>query len=218
MVFRPVPPKAPISNETSANCKLYASSAECNALDICRAIASVASETGDALEIASGTGQHIVTFGLAMPNIHWHPSEIDIRRHASIKAYITESGLTNIAAPITLNATQTEWHKEIHPKNLVTLANLLHLISKQEAKILITEAAKILLKDGVLLLYGPFKRNGKLTSKGDVIFDAKLRAQNRDTGSKDDKWITEAAKNAGLSPKTTINMPANNLAFVFTKS
>lgn len=105
MVFRPVPPKAPISNETSTNYKLCASSAECNALDICRAIAS---ETGDALEIASGTGQHIVTFGLAMPNIHWHPSEIDLWCHASIKAYITESGLTNIAASFTLNAAQTE--------------------------------------------------------------------------------------------------------------
>ncbi|MDG1235381.1 MAG: DUF938 domain-containing protein [Amylibacter sp.] len=67
-------------------------------------------------------------------------------------------------------------------------------MSRQEAKILITEAPKIFLKDGVLLLCGPFKRNGKLTSKGDVIFDAKLRAQNRDTGYKDIKKITEAAK------------------------
>jgi hypothetical protein len=217
MVFRPVPPKAPSSNETSANCKLYASSAESNALDICRAIASVASETGDALEIASGTGQHIVTFGLAMPNIHWHPSEIDIRRHASIKAYITDSGLTNISAPLMLNATQKGWQAEITPKKLIVVVNLLHLISKVETEILIAEAAKTLLKGGILFLYGPFKRNGELTSEGDKSFDAELRAHDPETGYKDYTWINRTTQTAGLSPQKTISMPANNLALIFRR-
>ena len=217
MVIRPPAPSASIANEVGSEGKLHAASAERNAVDLCIAIASVAPKTGEVLEIASGTGQHIVTFASVIPNLHWYPSEVDVVRRASIKAYIAESGLTNISAPLMLNATQKGWHTEITPKKLIVVANLLHLISKLETEILIAEATKTLTNGGILFLYGPFKRNGELTSDGDKSFDAELRAHDPETGYKDYAWINKTTQTAGLSPQKTISMPTNNLALIFRR-
>lgn len=217
MAIRAPAPSASIANETDESGKLYAPSAERNGTDLCNAIASIAPETGDALEIASGTGQHITTFAAAMPKIHWHPTEVETTRLASITVYIVESGLPNIAPPTFLNATQSGWADKTDPKDLITLANLLHLISTPEAETLIAEAAKTLAKDGTLLLYGPYKRDGQLTSEGDASFDAKLRTHDAETGYKDNIWVIQTAQSAGLKAHETIDMPANNLALVFKK-
>ena len=114
-----------------------------------------------------------------------------------------------------LNATQSGWSKTIPAKDLITLANLLHLISSAEAETLISEAAKTLAPKGKLALYGPFKRNGVLTSEGDITFDANLREHDPETGYKDDQWVITTAKSAGLTHATTLEMPANNLALIF---
>ena len=217
MVIRSPAPNASIANEVGSEGKLHAASAERNAVDLSTAIASIAPKTGEVLEIASGTGQHIVTFASVIPNLHWHPSEVDVIRRASIKAYIAESGLTNISAPVMLNATQKGWHTHVTPKKLIVVANLLHLISKLETEILIAEATKTLINGGILFLYGPFKRNGELTSDGDKSFDAELRAHDPETGYKDYTWINKTTQTAGLSSQKTISMPANNLALIFRR-
>lgn len=217
MAIRPPAPTASIATDADQDGKLHAPSAARNAADLCAALQSFAPANGDALEIASGTGQHIVTFAAAMPNIHWHPSEVETARLASIKAYGAECGLTNIVAPITLNATQTGWGASIPPKDLICLANLLHLISAPEVETLIFEAAKALNPNGKLALYGPFKRNGILTSTGDETFDATLRAHDPETGYKDDAWIKHTATAAGLVQSETLEMPANNLLHIFQK-
>ncbi len=217
MAIRPPAPTASIAIDADQGGKLHAPSAARNAADLCATVQSFAPSSGHALEIASGTGQHIVTFAAAMPNIHWQPSEVETSRLASIKAYSAESGLTNIAAPITLNATQSGWGKTTPPKDLITLANLLHLISATEAEILIVEAAKALAPEGKLFLYGPFKRAGKLISEGDERFDASLREFDSETGYKDDIWVKTVAIKAGLTLVQAVEMPANNLALIFQK-
>lgn len=216
MAIRPPAPSASIATDTD-NGKLFAPSAARNAEALCAAIASIAPETGDSLELASGTGQHITTFAAAMPNLTWYPTEVDDTRLTSIAAYTADSGLNNIAAPTLLNATQAGWHQTTAPKDLITLANLLHLISSPEAETLISEAAKTLGPNGTLLLYGPFKRDGILTSAGDITFDASLRAHDPETGYKDEIWVKTTAQTAGLTYSKTIDMPANNLALVFQK-
>jgi hypothetical protein len=217
MAIRSPAPSASIAIDADASGKLHAPSAARNATDLCAAIASIAPSTGNALEIASGTGQHIVTFAAAMPNLHWYPTEVEAVRINSIKAYTAESGLTNIATPQILNATQSGWGETTRPKDLVTLANLLHLISSNEATTLISESAKALSPTGRLVLYGPYKRNGQLISEGDITFDASLRAFDPETGYKDDAWVKNTALQNGLNPLQAIEMPANNLALVFEK-
>lgn len=217
MTIRKPPANASIATDIDQTGKLHAPSAARNANDICAMLKSVAPNFGQALEIASGTGQHIVTFAAAMPDIHWHPTEVDSTRIASIVAYVDEANIKNITHPFLLNATQTGWSAGVTPKDLISLTNLLHLVSENETETLISEAAKTLTSNGRLVLYGPFKRNGQLISDGVENFDASIRASDPETGYKDDVWIKATAKKNGLILDQAIEMPANNLALIFSK-
>jgi hypothetical protein len=217
MNIRKPPSTASIVTQADEKGKLHAPSAARNASAVCSAIKSIAPPAGDALEIASGTGQHIIAFAASMPNISWHPTEVGADRIASIHAYLDDTNQSNIAPPIMLNATAKGWSAAVSPKNLITLCNLLHLISEVEASTLISEAAKALTPNGKLFLYGPFKRNGKLISEGDASFDASIRASDPETGYKDDNWIKKITQENGLAQYQVIDMPANNLALVFEK-
>ena len=203
MTHRVPPPNASIANKTEGSKKLFAPSAERNAQAICAALKTIAPEQGNALELASGTGQHIVTLAKAMPNIQWQPTEVDPDRIASIQAYIDESNCSNISNPLLLNATQSSWSTKLYPMDLISLSNLLHLISISEAETLIAEAATALSQRGRLFLYGPF--------------DKGIRASAPDTGYKDDQWVISQVTQNGLALAQTIEMPANNLALVFQK-
>jgi hypothetical protein len=217
MSLRTPPPTASIALPTDETGRLFAPSAARNAPHICKALMSIAPTKGTAMEIASGTGQHIITFAAAMPNIHWQPTEVDATRRASIQSYIDEAQAPNIARPIMLNATTAGWSENIAPVDLITLANLLHLISDNEAETLIHEASKTLLLAGKLFLYGPFKRDGKLISEGDIEFDSNIRAADPETGYKNDAWVKSTARKDGLTFDQAIEMPANNLALVFVQ-
>ena len=100
---------------------------------------------------------------------------------------------------------------------MIVLLNLLHLISEAEVRTVITEAAQALRPQGVLVLYGPFKREGRLTSEGDVRFHDQLRTADPAIGYKDTLDMRRWLGDAGLRAVQTIEMPANNLACVSRK-
>ena len=60
------------------------------------------------------------------------------------------------------------------------------IISFKETKIILNEAFKALAPEGFLMIYGPFMRNGKLTSQGDIGFDKKIKENNINWGYKND--------------------------------
>lgn len=213
MSQRVLPPTASIATPIKG-VKLHAPSADRNSADICALIQTIAPQHGNALEIASGTGQHITTFARAMPQVHWHPSDVDPTRLASISAYINDAQLNNVAKPALLDATVKGWSASVTPMDLISLVNLLHLVSADEVQVVIREAARTLTPNGTLMLYGPFKRNGALTSDGDAGFDADLRAADPNIGYKDDLDIRAWLSDAGLTQIAVTQMPANNLAFV----
>ncbi|MBM1634735.1 DUF938 domain-containing protein [Sulfitobacter mediterraneus] len=197
--------------------KLHAPAAARNAQALRNLLLDHAPKTGRALEIASGTGQHIVEFATALPGLHWQPTDIEAERRASIDAHVAEAGLSNVAPAAHLNAAEAGWHDAHAPFDLIVLVNLLHLISEAEVRTVITEAAKALRPQGVLVLYGPFKREGRLTSEGDVRFHDQLRTADPAIGYKDTLDMRRWLGDAGLTAVQTIEMPANNLAFVSRK-
>ena len=207
---RTLPPTASVAH-AGEGAKLHAPSAERNAGPIAQALREIAPATGRALELASGTGQHAVAFGRAMPGLHWQPTEIDADRRASIDAYVAEAALPNLSPSRMLDATAKGWGAENDGNDLILLVNLLHLITTPEAQTVVQEAAQALAPGGCLALYGPFLRGGQATSEGDARFDASLRAQDPGIGYKDLAEVSEWIGAAGLTPPQPREMPANNL-------
>lgn len=213
MPQRILPPTASVAH-AGDGAKLHAPAAERNAAAITEAITAIAPTTGRALEIASGTGQHIVGFARAMPGLDWQPTEIDPARRASIDAWAAEAGLPNLRAALALNATHPGWGAEQGNRALIVLINLLHLISTPEARTLVQEVAIALAPGGRFALYGPFLRDGQATSEGDARFHASLSAQDPAIGYKDLAAVSDWLRAVGLALTETRAMPANNLLLI----
>ena len=211
-----LPPNASVAEDAGGD-RLFAPAAARNLDALCDLLATHAPPRGRALEIASGTGQHVVGFAKRLPGLRWQPSDIDTARRASINAYAAEAALRNIAPALPLDATAPGWAGEHGPFDLIMLANLLHLISTSATRCLIEEAAAALAPGGTLILYGPFKRDGQTTSPGDTRFDAQLRAADPAIGYKDNTEMARWLSDAALSPIDEVDMPANNLAFIARK-
>ena len=188
------------------NGRLYSPSAERNCSAIVELILKNIPKYGQALEIASGTGQHVIQLGSQFSNISWQPSDVDKLRIESIKSWMSENMNQNIKPPCYLDATKVGWSVK-HPKqNFILVINLLHLISLNQTKILLSEAFKSLAPAGFLMIYGPFMRNGKLTSEGDI-----------NLGYKNDIGLLKLFLKLGFMIVKTVEMPANNLAFIVKK-
>ena len=211
-----IPPNASVVVPSSDG-RLSAPAAQKNASPITDLVKEFALERGEALEIASGTGQHIVKLAIAKPNLNWQPSDIDQLRISSIKTWCNDYNFANVKPPVILDATEIGWSTEFNSKTFILLVNLMHLISKDEAKILITEIASALAPGGRSIIYGPFKRNGKLTSTNDEIFHQSLIQADPQIGYKNDVWMAAQFKDAKLNLLKVALMPANNLAFISEK-
>ncbi|MEM6482851.1 MAG: DUF938 domain-containing protein [Pseudomonadota bacterium] len=191
--------------------RLHAPAAERNAQAISSVLQSYAPATGRALELASGTGQHVARFARDLPGLIWQPTEVDTMRLESIEAWRAGAGCDNLLPPDILDATQPGWGSRAATFDLILVVNLLHLITIAQAETIVSEAAQALQTDGVLLIYGPFLREGEAKSAGDRAFDAQLRAANPEIGYKDCGDIMRCMQEAGLDELEQIEMPANNL-------
>lgn len=217
MSFRATNPPSASVVVPSFDGRLSAPAAEKNAGPIAELVKEYAPERGEALEIASGTGQHIIKLAVVKPNLNWRPSDIDQLRIASIETRCKEYNLANVKPPVILDATELGWSSKFNRQKFILLVNLVHLISEDEAKILVSEISAALAPGGRSIIYGPFKRNNKLTSVGDQSFHQSLKKANPQIGYKNDAWMTAAFKDAKLELLTVVPMPANNLAFICEK-
>ena len=212
-----LPDMASVAN-SQGDARLYAPSAERNSVPIVKTIQRIAPKSGQALEIASGTGQHIVKLASSLPNLFWLPSDVAEERLKSISAWIAAENLPNIKPPLYLDATEFGWAQSLPQFDFILLVNLLHLISWNETETLTNELPKVLKKTELRSFYGPFMRSGKLTSAGDQNFHTRLIQTDPDIGYKDDLHMLELFANSGLLHLETVEMPANNLAFVLKNS
>lgn len=204
----------PDSNIPAEGAKRHAPSAARNLEPITAVLARHLPTQGEVLELASGTGQHIVAFAERFAALVWQPSDIDLANLASIRARSAEIALTNLRDPVAIDACTPGWAARNSGWTAICLTNLLHLVSQDEAEILLIEVAQALAPGGVFCLYGPFRRGGELISDGDRAFDASLRAQDPAIGYKAIEWVEEVLSDRGLGRVALHRMPADNLMLV----
>lgn len=170
---------------------------------------------GSVLEIGSGTGQHAVYFGHAMPDLVWQTSDL-AENHAAIKAWLTAEGPDNVRAPIALDVTTTPALREHY--DAVFSANTAHIMSIAAVAHMFRLVGHTLGESGVFCLYGPFNEQGKFTSESNERFDQSLRDQDPSMGIRDLEAIDALSSKSGLRRVRRYMMPANNMLLVFRKT
>ena len=184
----------------------------------------LAGTTGDVLEAGSGTGQHVVHFASCAPDITWWPSDLNEAHLKSISAWRAHAALPNIRPPLAVDLSDPAWCKQMTdgsgPSNLraVFCANVIHIAPWRVAEGLFAGAGRYLPDGGMLLLYGPFKRDGRHTAVSNAIFDTSLRDGNPEWGVRDIADVEQLAERHGLALREVVEMPANNLILVFAKT
>ena len=181
-------------------------------LDVLR---DVLPTTGVILEIASGSGEHVIHFARNLPSLVFQPSDPEPDALLSVAAWMKAAEVTNVRAPIVLDASRSPW--PIASADGIICINMVH-ISPWDASVgLIRGAAAILPPGSPLYLYGPYKRKGFATAPSNEAFDRNLRDRNPIWGLRDLEAIAAIAQSAGFSIPDIKEMPANNLSIVFRR-
>jgi SAM-dependent methyltransferase len=197
----------------SDDARQFAPATARNRMPILEVLRQVLPGHGRVLEIASGSGEHAAFFAPQFPRLTWQPSDPDPAALASIAAWT--AGIANIRPPITLDAAAETW--PVASADAVVCINMIHIAPWAAAVGLVAGAARILPGDGVLYLYGPYKRDGRHTAPSNAGFDASLRARNPDWGVRDINAVTALAARSGFGPPQVTEMPANNLSLAFAR-
>jgi hypothetical protein len=189
--------------------------AERNKEPIVEVLREVLPAAGTVLEIASGTGQHVIHFAMTLPALMWQPSDADASCRATIAQRLEAARLTNVRKPLPLDVCEWPWPVS-GPIDAIVCINLIH-ISPWPATTALLRGARTLLSPGApLYLYGPYREGGRHTAASNAAFDAALRAQDPLWGVRDLEEVRRVAKEHGFEHLRITRMPANNLSVVFT--
>ncbi|MBR2813615.1 MAG: DUF938 domain-containing protein [Reyranella sp.] len=168
---------------------------------------------GLVLEIASGSGEHIVHFATAAPHLTFQPSDPDAGARASIDAWVRDLGLANVRPALAIDVTSTAW--PVERAAAVLCSNMIHIAPWEAAVGLIAGAGRLVPAEGLLFLYGPYRREGRHTAPSNEDFDLDLKRRNPAWGVRDLEAVAALAAEHGFDPPTIAEMPANNLSLLF---
>lgn len=196
--------------------QLHSPAAERNRQPILEQLRRLLPPRGTALELASGSGQHVAHFAAAMPGWTWQRSDPDPAALASIAAWC--AGLPNVRAPLALDASNATWAGAPDRVDLLLAVNLLHIAPWPVCAALMAGAARHLAPAGLLVVYGPFVEADVPTAASNLAFDADLRRRDPRWGLRDLAAVDAQARSAGLVRRERVAMPANNLLLAWGRS
>ena len=187
--------------------------AENNKAEILRFFEKKAKLGDVVLELGSGTGQHIVYFASKMSEVFWQPSE-KADNTTSVELRVKNANLVNLNSPWVVDVSCPPDSTKLF--NFVYASNVLQCISLTELEHFMSTARRFLNNSGILVVYGPFLREGEYASVGDSLLDEHLKMENPVIGIKDLRFVKKIAKSKGLRFLETVSMEKNNLILLFT--
>lgn len=197
----------------------YAPATQRNREPILEILSEVLPTPCTVLEIASGTGEHAIFLSEKLESCCWIPSDANPLALESITAWQDACPQDNLASPLLIDVTQTNWQQQprLHQINAVVNINMIHISPWQACLGLMQGVGEILAEGGVLFLYGPYKRDGQHTAPSNASFDRSLRDRNPLWGIRDLSAVVAAAAAQNLQLQQIREMPANNLSLVFSR-
>ena len=166
------------------------------------------------LEIGSGTGQHAVDFGAALPHLRWQTADV-LPYHTGIQMWLNDAALPNVLPPIELDVNQQDWRHGRY--DAVFSANTLHIMGRDSVEQFFAGVGAVMEQGGVLMVYGPFNYNGAFTSESNARFDVWLKSRDPASGVRDFEAVDALARAQGLSLQQDIAMPANNRSLIWKR-
>ena len=210
--------------------RLSSPAAERNRQPILDVLRRVLPPAGRALDIASGSGQHVSWFARHLPAWDGQPTDYAAASLPSIAAWSVldaadvaespgacEGPLANVRAPLQLDVTAADWPVQGGFDAIVCI-NMLHASPPATLKGLMQGVGRHLALDGVLVTYGPYILDDEPLAPSNVEFDRWLKAE------RDPSWgirrladVAARARDAGLRLRERIAMPSNNLMLIFDR-
>jgi hypothetical protein len=169
--------------------------------------------SGLMLEIASGSGEHVMHFAHAFPGLVFQPSDPEPAARQSIAAWAQDSGAANVLPPLALDAAAEDW--PLSSADAILCINMIHIAPWRVTQGLLRHAGRLLAAGAPLYLYGPYRRAGVVTVPSNEAFDDSLKARNPEWGLRDLEAVAALARDHGFSAPAVTEMPANNLSVVF---
>jgi SAM-dependent methyltransferase len=200
----------------------FSTATDRNKRPILDALRNVLPHRGTALEIASGTGQHVAWFATGLPDWTWQPTDADTTALPTIAAARAQAGLANVRPPLRLDVLAPQWPAEGPPFSetfdAVFCANMLHIAPWATCAALMRGAARHLAPNGLLVTYGPYFEEDVATAPSNLAFHQSLRLRNAAWGLRRLQDVTEEAALAGLRLQARHALPANNLLLVWGRN
>ncbi|KAL3053633.1 hypothetical protein OYC64_006039 [Pagothenia borchgrevinki] len=198
--------------------------AERNWEDLCLVLEEVLDDQSHrqlfALELGSGTGQHVIRFAPKMPFVTWQPSDINEESRDSIKAYIAATHAKNVLQPVHLDASEPceKWAGLSNKScDVVVAINLLQYSSFKTAQGVFNGAGKILRQNGLLITYGVYAINGIITPSCNEHLDAEIRQKNPEWGLPDIDVLRQLAYGNEMRMERIIEMEEFYKCLIFRK-
>jgi hypothetical protein len=170
---------------------------------------------GLVLEVASGSGEHVIAMARRFGALEWQPSDASPDALASIAAWRAAAGGANIAAPLHLDAAQGAW--PVERADAVLAINMVHISPWAAALGLLDGAARLLVPGQPLILYGPWIERGVALAPSNEAFDADLRARDPEWGLREVETFAAEASPRGFELAERRLMPANNLMLLLRR-
>lgn len=194
--------------------KPFAESCEQNKQVILDILQRAFARSRHVLEIGSGTGQHAVFFARHLPHLVWQCSDRS-EGLAGIKIWLKEAGLANTPAALELDVLASDW--PALKVDAVFSANAVHIMGWPAVEAMFSGIGKVLEKNGLLCLYGPFNYHRSYTSESNARFDEWLKARDPQSGIRDFEALDQLANRIGLRLVNDYEMPANNRTLVWQR-
>lgn len=206
------PPPEP----NAADARRHAPATQRNRAPILSVLQAVLPPAGVVLELASGTGEHAAFFAQHLPALSWQPSDPSLEARESIAAWRAGARLPNLLPPMPIDASRADW--PIAHADAIVCINMIHISPWTATEGLMRGGGRLLPAGAPLVLYGPFRREGRPLEPSNAAFDADLRLRNPDWGLRSLEDVIACAGACGLEPERIVEMPANNLSVVLRKA
>ena len=196
--------------------KKFAPAASRNSGPIADVLARELPETGLVLEVASGTGEHVVFLARRFTSLQWQPTDPDLEAMSSIASWREEAGLANLLEPRVLDASSAVW--PVARADAMLCINMIHISPWAASEGLFAGAARLLGSGAPLIIYGPYIEDAVETAPSNLAFDESLRARNPAWGLRNIADIDRLAWTHGFTRTARYEMPANNLTLIYRRA